>query len=84
MSNTIIPFDEQPDQMSLGYFNIENCTDRVAIYGALNVTRDKLGLDNARTLKKVLDKIVATLEAEDLPDKIEFKPFPPAKHPCKN
>ena len=48
---------------------VENGTDRVAIYGSLDLTRDKQGLAHALALKAVLDQAVQLLQAErNLPD----------------
>jgi hypothetical protein len=50
---------------------IENRTDRLSIYGSIDITRDKAGLEYAQLLKAVLDKVVHVLESEkNLPDKI--------------
>ena len=54
---------------------VENGTRRIALYGSLDLTRDKQGLAHARALKALLDQVVKTLEAaKDLPD----APPPPA------
>lgn len=54
--------------------NVENRTDRVSLYGSLDITRDRAGLEQALRLKKVVDGMVAALEAERqnwvLPDKL--------------
>ena len=50
---------------------MENRTDRVTLYGSLDLTRDKQGLAHARKLKALLDEVVQALEAaEDLPDRV--------------
>ena len=55
----------------------ENGRERVAIYGSLDLTRDKAGLKLARELKAVLDAAVRRLEAaHDLPDAVPA-PEPP-------
>ncbi len=68
---TITPFANESESLGLSELTIENCTDRVAIYGSIDLTRDKAGLKHARTLKALFDKVVQALEAEkDLPDKV--------------
>ena len=43
----------------------------MAIYGQIDITRDKVGLAHAHDLKALLDRIVQVLEAEkNLPDTI--------------
>ena len=67
----IHPFQNEAESVSFGSFTIENRTDRVTIYGNLDITRDKAGLADARALKEIMELIVQTLEAEgQLPDKI--------------
>lgn len=68
---TMMPFANESDSLGLGDLTIENGTDRVSIYGSIDLTRDKQGLRDARTLKALLDKVVATLEGDKhLPDKV--------------
>jgi hypothetical protein len=59
-----------PAALQLGDLTIENRTDRVSIYGTIDLTRDKSGLDHARRLKTILDLTVAEMEKADLPDSI--------------
>jgi hypothetical protein len=74
---TLEPFANESDSLGIGDLTIENRTDRVALYGSIDLTRDRAGLQQARRLKALLDKVVATLEAaRDLPDKL-----PPPEEP---
>jgi hypothetical protein len=71
MKKTISPFANESESLRIGDLTIENRTDRVSIYGSIDLTRDRAGLERARMLKAVLDKVVQALETEkDLPDKI--------------
>jgi len=71
------PFANEADSVGIGDLTIENRLDRVSIYGSLDLTRDKQGLEHARALKALLDSIVRVLEADKkLPDKL-----PPPKAP---
>jgi hypothetical protein len=71
MRKTIAPFANEAESLGIGDLTIENRTDRLSIYGSMDLTRDKAGLEHARTLKAVLDKVVQVLESEkDLPDRI--------------
>ncbi|WP_431858290.1 hypothetical protein [Azospirillum sp.] len=68
---TIKPFANESDSVGIADLTVENRTDRVALYGSLDLTRDKDGLKNARALRDLLDRVVTALEAEkDLPDRI--------------
>ena len=60
----LVPFADDAASLSIGELTVENGTDRVAIHGSLDITRDKKGLAHARALKAVLDEAVQRLEAE--------------------
>jgi hypothetical protein len=71
MNKTISPFANESESLGIGDLTIENRTDRISIYGSIDLTRDKAGLEHARMLKAVLDKVVQALVTEkNLPDKI--------------
>jgi hypothetical protein len=71
MQKTISPFANDSESLGIGDLTIENRTDRISIYGSTDLTRDNTGLEHARMLKAVLDKVVQALESEkNLPDKI--------------
>jgi hypothetical protein len=67
---TIHPYQNEKECLQINDLTIENRTDRLSIYGNLDLTRDKEGLAAARMLKEVIDQTVAALEQEDLPEKI--------------
>jgi hypothetical protein len=65
------PFQNECDAVTLGDLKIENREDHIAIYGALAITRDRPGLEGAKALKVLLEKIIKELEDEhDLPLRI--------------
>jgi hypothetical protein len=66
----IHPFANESESLQIGELTVENRTDRVSIYGSLDLTLDKAGLDFARQLKAVVDRTVAEMEKSDLPDRI--------------
>ena len=71
MEKTISPFANESESLGIGDLTIENRTDRISIYGSVDLTRDKTGLEHARMLKAVLDGVVQVLESEkELPDRI--------------
>jgi hypothetical protein len=71
MKKTISPFANESESLDIGNLTIENRTDRVLIYGSIDLTRDKVGREHARKLKAVLDKVVQALESEkNLPNDI--------------
>lgn len=69
MKKKFQPFSDDSASLSIGEFTIENGTDKVALYGSLDITRDKSGLKQAKALKAAFDAIVKALEQDEaLPD----------------
>ncbi|MDJ0391058.1 hypothetical protein QMO56_23385 [Roseomonas sp. E05] len=68
---TITPFADEAASTSVGSLTIENRLDRVSLYGALDLTRDRRGLEDARRLRALLEAVVRVLEGEgdQLPEK---------------
>jgi hypothetical protein len=65
------PFANESDALSLGGLSVENRVDRVSLFGNLDLTMDRHGLDHAKRLKEVIDAVVTSLEArKDLPEAI--------------
>lgn len=81
MTKEIDPFKNESDSLQIGDLTIENRMDRVSFYGSLDITRDKKGLGDAQLLKGIIDLIVATLEASNLPDQITLAPTDTVKNP---
>lgn len=69
----ISPFDNESESLNIGGLNIENRNDRISIYGSLDITRDRDGLEHARILKTLFDDIVTSMSESPLPDKISIK-----------
>lgn len=75
----LVPFADDAASVSVGKLTVENGTDRVALYGSLDIGRDKQGLQAARALKALVDQMVQALEAaHDLPDALPPPPPPKA------
>lgn len=64
------PFADESGVRTIGALSFENGTDRIALHGSVDLTRDRTGLAQARLLKQTLDAIVAVLEAGDLPEAV--------------
>ena len=78
----LTPFADDAASVSIGKLTVENGTDRIALYGTLDLTRDKQGLAHARILKALLDQAVQVLEADKaLPDAV---PLPAAPRTVAN
>ena len=67
---TIDPFANESESLQIDDLTIENRTDKVSMYGSIDITRDKRGLGLARSIKYLLDSIVERLSQEDLPESI--------------
>lgn len=76
------PYADDAASVQIGELTLENGRDCVAVYGNLDLTRDRTGLAHARALKAVLEEIVRILEAEPhLPSRV---PPPNAPKQVKN
>jgi hypothetical protein len=65
------PFKNEADCITIGEdLTIENRLDRINIYGSIDLTKDKMGLELANELKKIIDLTVAELENSALPERI--------------
>ena len=73
------PFTDDASVRSVGGLAFENGTDRIAVHGSLDITRDAAGLAQARILKATLDAIVTALEGADLPQAVAEAPAAEAK-----
>jgi hypothetical protein len=79
---SIKPYQNEEESLAISDLTVENRVDRVSVYGSIELTRDKAGLEQARALKEVIDAVVAALEAEkSLPDHISIKPTEKVKNP---
>ncbi len=64
------PYENEADVVEIGNLTLENRLDRITISGDVDLTADKDGLARARLLHDLLGRIVAGLEAQDLPDRL--------------
>ncbi|ELX08790.1 hypothetical protein Jab_2c08490 [Janthinobacterium sp. HH01] len=75
-----VPYANEADVLNIGRLSIENRLDRITISGDVDLTADQAGLADARALHALLGKVVARLEAQELPDKLP----PPAHQTVRN
>lgn len=65
------PFKNEADIVQVAGLTIENRLDRVSLYGSIDITLDKEGMEAARQLKELLDLTLAELEVRgDLPEHV--------------
>ncbi|MGZ5858145.1 MAG: hypothetical protein ACXWJK_12960 [Burkholderiaceae bacterium] len=81
---TFKPYQNEADSIAIDELTIENRLDKISVYGSLDLTKDKAGLQQAKQLKELLDAAVTVLEAEkNLPDHIAVKPAEKVDNPFK-
>ena len=69
------PFANETEAEQIGGLTVENRVDRVAIFGEIDITKDRAGLGRARQLQALLNAVVSLLEADtQLPDSIDAPP----------
>jgi hypothetical protein len=71
---TIRPFENEAESLQIDELTVENRLDRISIYGNVDITRVKAGLERARQLQRLLNDTLKVLEGEELPDAIATKP----------
>lgn len=62
--SSLTPFADDAASVTIGKMTVENGTDRLAVYGSLDITRDKPGLAHARELLAMLQEAVRVMEAD--------------------
>jgi hypothetical protein len=74
----VIPYTNESDVIQINGLTIEGRLDRVSLYGSIDLTRDKIGLKQARQLNDLINLVLLRLEeadrAGDLPDEIQVEP----------
>lgn len=75
------PYANESDELEISNLKFENRLDRISVYGDLDITRDRAGLANARTLKTLIDAIVSSLENQSLPATIPAPAIKKVKNP---
>lgn len=58
----LTPFADDSASVLIGGLTVENGTDKLAFYGSLDITRDQLGLRQARELLALVQATVQVLE----------------------
>ena len=66
----IKPFADDETSSSVGGLTVENGTARVVISGSVEIGRDPAGLAQARELQRLMNDLVAELEAGGAPQRL--------------
>ena len=64
------PFANESDSLEISGMTIENREDKVSVYGSIDITRDKKGLEAAKKMADLLNAVVKKLSSEKLPETI--------------
>lgn len=81
-SKAFTPFGPDSQVQTIDQMTVENDPARISVYGRLDITHDRGGLDNARALAALINAVVTRLEAEPtLPDHAQVAP---RTHPMTN
>lgn len=79
------PFAEEETVIEIGKLMIENRLDRIAMYGSLDLTKDKEGLKMAKGLQILLRDVVECLTklnaVGDLPEQVKLDKPQTVKNP---
>ncbi|MHB8100338.1 MAG: hypothetical protein ACYDD5_12210 [Sulfuricurvum sp.] len=75
-------YENETDSFNIGDMTLENRLDRISIYGSLDITKDKEGLENALKLKRIIDASIDALKRDkNLPERIEIIPVDTVENP---
>lgn len=66
------PFGNEEEVIYIDELTFENRTDRVSMYGSMNITLDKAGLDSITRLQDMLARLAEKMRSVDLPDHVDF------------
>lgn len=81
-SNPFMAYENETDSFQIDNLSIENRLDRISIYGSLDLTKDRHGLESALKLKRIIDTSIDALKRDKhLPDKIATFPEESVKNP---
>jgi hypothetical protein len=75
------PYANEEETCEIDQLTIENRMDRVQVYGSIELTKDKVGLERARQLKKLVDQVVEVLSSENLPEHVTIEEPTTVKNP---
>lgn len=64
-------YENETDTFQIDALTVENRLDRISIYGSLELTKDRHGLESALRLKRIIDASIDALKRDkNLPDHI--------------
>ncbi|MEB3766831.1 hypothetical protein [Acinetobacter sp. MD2] len=68
------PFEDDHSASAIYDLNLENQLDCVNVYGNLQISKDKKGLETAKALQAFINSVVEALEqTPDLPEQVALQ-----------
>ncbi|MCK9374495.1 MAG: hypothetical protein M0P91_15060 [Sulfuricurvum sp.] len=75
-------YENEVDSFLIDDLTVENRLDRISIYGSLELTKDRHGLESALKLKRIIDASIDALKRDKtLPDQITIKASQSVQNP---
>jgi hypothetical protein len=75
-------YENETDAFQIDTLTVENRLDRISIYGSLDLTKDRHGLESALKLKRIIDASIDALKRDkNLPDQITTVPSESVDNP---
>ena len=75
------PFQNGTESHAIHDLTLENDLDCINVYGNLQISKDQVGLQAAKKLQAFINELVAALEQENLPEKIQRPPEQEIENP---
>lgn len=81
-TQSFMAYENETDAFQIDSLTIENRLDRISIYGSLDLTKDRHGLESALKLKRIIDASIDALKRDkNLPDQITTVPSESVENP---
>lgn len=79
---SFMAYENETDSFLIDDLTVENRHDRISIYGSLDITKDRIGLEYALKLKRIIDASIEALRRDkSLPERIEVEETDSVENP---
>lgn len=81
-TQSFMAYENETDAFQIDTLTVENRLDRISIFGSLDLTKDRHGLESALKLKRIIDASIDALKWDkNLPDQITTVPSESVDNP---
>lgn len=81
-TQSFMAYENETESFQIDEMTVENRLDRISIYGSLELTKDRHGLESALKLKRIIDASIDALKRDkNLPDRIDINPSESVQNP---